>query len=170
MYSSVTVKIIGSKLSAYYTGQGKRSNYVPADVAKRLAIKLDMLNASETSNDLHILPSNHYKSYKMNLSTTTNQTPDIIKDATHPGEILLSEFLEPLNISQYRLAKSLKVNESLISKIVHGQRGISAALSVRLGRFFGVSPGYFLNLQSIYDLRAQFAVPIGSITPLSDIA
>jgi len=70
----------------------------------------------------------------------------------HPGEILLHEFLEPMGISQYRLAKDISVPQRRISEIVQGKRGVSADSALRLGRFFGMEPQFWLNLQSRYDL------------------
>ena len=73
----------------------------------------------------------------------------------HPGEILLEEFLRPLELSQYRLAKGLKVPARRINEIVHGNRAISADTALRLGRFFGNSPRFWLNLQTAYDLDVE---------------
>ncbi len=71
----------------------------------------------------------------------------------HPGEILMEEFLEPMGISQYRLAKDISVPPRRINEIVHGKRSITADTSLRLGRFFGMSPQFWLNLQTRYDLE-----------------
>ena len=71
----------------------------------------------------------------------------------HPGEILLEEFLTPMDISQYRLSKDIKVDPRRINEIVHGKRSISADTALRLGRYFGMSPQFWLNLQSHYDLE-----------------
>ena len=71
----------------------------------------------------------------------------------HPGEILLDEFLEPMGISQYRLAKDTSVPPRRINEIVHGTRSITADTALRLGLFFGMSPQFWLNLQSRYDLE-----------------
>ena len=71
----------------------------------------------------------------------------------HPGEILLEEFLNPMDISQYRLAKDISVDPRRINEIVHGKRAISADTALRLGHFFGMSPQFWLNLQSHYDLE-----------------
>ena len=71
----------------------------------------------------------------------------------HPGEILLDEFLEPMGISQYRLAKDISVPPRRINEIVHGKRSITADTALRLGRFFGMSPQFWLNLQTRYDLE-----------------
>lgn len=73
----------------------------------------------------------------------------------HPGEILLSEFLEPFAISQYRLAKGISVPPRRINEIVHGKRAISADTALRLARFFGTSDRFWLNLQSRYDLEVE---------------
>jgi addiction module HigA family antidote len=70
----------------------------------------------------------------------------------HPGEILLEEFLEPMGISQYRLAKSLSVPARRINEIVHGKRAITADTAIRLARYFGTSPQLWMNLQGRYDL------------------
>ena len=71
----------------------------------------------------------------------------------HPGEILLEEFLKPMGISQYRLAKDISVPPRRINEIVHGKRSISADTALRLGRFFGISPQFWLNLQNRFDLE-----------------
>jgi len=77
----------------------------------------------------------------------------------HPGEILLEEFLTPMGITQYRLAKSISVPQRRISEIVQGKRAISADTALRLGRFFGMEAQFWLNLQSRYDLlQAQAAL------------
>ena len=79
--------------------------------------------------------------------------PKMIKiPAIHPGEILLEEFLEAKGISQYRLAKEIFVPPHRIYEIVHGKRGITADTALRLGRFFNISPQFWLNLQNHYDL------------------
>ena len=73
----------------------------------------------------------------------------------HPGEVLLTEFLEPLGLSQYRLAKDLKVPARRINEIVHGDRAVSADTALRLARFFGTSDRFWLNLQAAYDLDIE---------------
>ena len=73
----------------------------------------------------------------------------------HPGEILLEEFLEPMEISQYRLAKDISVPARRINEIVHGKRSISADTALRLSRFFGTSERFWLNLQTRYDLELE---------------
>jgi len=71
----------------------------------------------------------------------------------HPGEILKEEFLDPMGISQYRLAKDISVPPRRINEIVHGKRSITADTALRLGRFFTMSPQFWLNLQTRYDLE-----------------
>jgi addiction module HigA family antidote len=72
-----------------------------------------------------------------------------------PGEILDEEFLKPMAITQYRLAKDIGVPPRRINEIVNGQRAITAGTALRLGRYFGVSPEFWLNLQSHYDLEQE---------------
>lgn len=100
----------------------------------------------------------------------TSNSATIIEPARlglpHPGEVLRSEFLEPMNLSVYALAKAIGVPRSRINEIVHGRQRITAAIALRLGRFFSVDPQWFMNMQSTYDLRhAQETIDISSITP-----
>ncbi|MEZ4683030.1 MAG: HigA family addiction module antitoxin [Caldilineaceae bacterium] len=71
----------------------------------------------------------------------------------HPGEILLTEFLEPLELSQYRLAKAISVPPRRINEIVQGKRAISPDTALRLSCYFGMSERFWLNLQTRYDLE-----------------
>lgn len=80
---------------------------------------------------------------------------EVIMPPVHPGEILLTEFLEPLEISQYRLARSIDVPARRINEIVHGDRRISADTALRLSRFFGTSERFWMNLQARYDLEVE---------------
>ena len=73
----------------------------------------------------------------------------------HPGEILLEEFLKPMGITQYRLAKDINVPARRINEIVHGTRGISADTGLRLSRYFGTSERFWMNLQTRYDIEIQ---------------
>jgi antitoxin HigA-1 len=72
----------------------------------------------------------------------------------HPGEILSEDFLRPLSISQYRLAKDIHVPARRVNEIVLGRRGISADTALRLARYFNTTPQFWLNLQSRYELDA----------------
>lgn len=88
----------------------------------------------------------------------------------HPGEILLHDFMEPMGISQYRVAKEISVPPRRINEIVHGLRGISADTALRLSRYFGLSDAYWLNLQSLYDLqiaKEQLHDTLNAIEPLA---
>ncbi len=71
----------------------------------------------------------------------------------HPGEILMEEFLGPLGLSQYRLAKSISVPPRRINEIVHGKRAITADTALRLGRYFGTTAQFWINLQSRFDIE-----------------
>ena len=73
----------------------------------------------------------------------------------HPGEILAEEFLKPLRLSQYRIAKDISVPARRINEIVHGLRGISADTALRLARYFGTSEQFWMNLQAHYDLEVE---------------
>lgn len=71
----------------------------------------------------------------------------------HPGEILLEDFLKPMEMSQYHLAQSIAVPPRRTNEIVHGKRGITADTALRLGRFFGMEAQFWMNLQTRYDLE-----------------
>ena len=71
----------------------------------------------------------------------------------HPGEVLMKDFLEPMEISQYRLARSISVPPRRINEIVHGKRAITADTALRLGIFFAMEEQFWLNLQSHFDLE-----------------
>lgn len=73
----------------------------------------------------------------------------------HPGEVLLEEFLAPMGISQYRLAKDISVPPRRINEIVHGKRAVTADTALRLARYFGTSARFWLNLQTGYDLEVE---------------
>lgn len=73
----------------------------------------------------------------------------------HPGEMLLEEFLLPMGISQNRLALGLGIAPSRINGVIKGKRGITADIALRLGRFFGMAPEFWMNAQAHYDLEVQ---------------
>ncbi|MGB8888071.1 MAG: HigA family addiction module antitoxin [Candidatus Korobacteraceae bacterium] len=84
--------------------------------------------------------------------------------AAHPGEILRTEFLEPMGITAYELAKA--VHFPGIYEIVREQRAISADVALRLGKYFGMTPQFWMNLQADYDLRrAAASAPLSKIKP-----
>lgn len=87
----------------------------------------------------------------------------------HPGEVLMEDFIEGFGITQNKLAVSIGVPPRRINEIVHGKRAITADTALRLGRYFGVSPQFWLNLQSRYELELaedHLAAQIAAITPL----
>ncbi|MGB0680136.1 MAG: HigA family addiction module antitoxin [Polyangiales bacterium] len=83
-------------------------------------------------------------------SSTTTTKRDWVP--IHPGEILLEEFLKPMSITQYRLARSISVPQRRIGEIVRGKRAVTADTALRLARFFGMEAQFWLNLQARYDL------------------
>ena len=90
----------------------------------------------------------------------------------HPGEILLEEFLKPLGVTQYQLAKRLHVPLTRISEICRRRRGVSADTALRLARFFGTSSKFWLGLQEDYDLEEELRVgrhEIEAIAPFAPI-
>ena len=88
----------------------------------------------------------------------------------HPGEILQEEFLVPMGISAYKLSKSIGVQQTRISLILKGERGITADTAMRLSKYFGTSPEFWMNLQREYDLRkikTEIKEIIDHIVPIS---
>ena len=73
----------------------------------------------------------------------------------HPGEVLMKEFIEPMGITQYRVAKDISVAPRRINEIVHGKRAITADTALRLARYFGTSERFWMNLQTRYDMEVQ---------------
>ena len=73
----------------------------------------------------------------------------------HPGEVLLEEFMKPLGLTQYRVAKDISVHPRRINEIVHGNRSVTADTALRLSRYFGNSERFWMNLQARYDLEAE---------------
>lgn len=93
---------------------------------------------------------------RSSITTKTRRTaqPDLLSPV-HPGEVLLEEFLKPMSITQYRLAKDISVPPRRVNEIVLRKRGITADTALRLGRYFGTSEQFWLNLQSEYDLDVE---------------
>lgn len=103
----------------------------------------------------------------MSRSSTTTNSKALLPNP-HPGEILLEEFLRPLELSQNRLARAIRVPPRRINELVHAKRSVSADTDLRLGRYFGISEGFFLGLQADYDLmerRRQIAAELEAIKP-----
>lgn len=85
------------------------------------------------------------------LQTTINNTlPNV-----HPGEVLKEEFMIPMDITAYQLAKAINVPQTRISEITYGRRSITADTAIRLSIYFGTSPEFWLNLQNLYDLEEE---------------
>ena len=90
------------------------------------------------------------------------------REPTHPGEMLLREFLMPLGMTQQDLASGIRVPYQRVNEIVRGRRGLTPSTALRLSRFFGVSPGFWMNLQIRWDLyhaQRREVEQIGSIQP-----
>jgi addiction module HigA family antidote len=88
----------------------------------------------------------------------------------HPGEILKEDFLDPLGVSAYRLAKETGMSQTRVGQIIRGKRGITADTALRFGKFFGTSARVWINLQTAYDIEETLqktAEEIESIHPLS---
>lgn len=93
---------------------------------------------------------------KSSITTKTRRTAKPGRlPPVHPGEVLLEEFLKPMSITQYRLAKDISVPPRRVNEIVLHKRGITADTALRLGRYFGTSEQFWLNLQSEYDLDVE---------------
>jgi len=88
-------------------------------------------------------------------------------EPTSPGEILQEEFLEPMNVTAYRLAKEVHIPQSRISDIISGKRGITADTAMRFAMYFGTTPQFWLNIQNQYDL--DMLKVSGKIVDMSDI-
>jgi antitoxin HigA-1 len=90
----------------------------------------------------------------------------------HPGNVLKSEFLGPMQISAYRLAKETGLSQTRIGQIVRGERAITAETALKFGKFFGIPPEFWLNLQNLYDLeegRKRISVKLRSIHSVKDL-
>lgn len=85
----------------------------------------------------------------------------------HPGEVLFEEFMQPLGISQNRLARAMCVPPRRINEIVHGQRAVTADTALRLAHVLGTSPQFWLGLQADYDLEEAQQVDLGELVKLS---
>jgi len=94
---------------------------------------------------------------KSRITTRKSEDPVIEEKMApiHPGEILKEDFMVPMGISQYRLAKDIGVDPRRINAIIQGKRAITADTALRLGRYFGIEPEFWMNLQTHYDLEIQ---------------
>jgi antitoxin HigA-1 len=90
----------------------------------------------------------------------------------HPGDVLLEDFLKPMEISQYRLANDIGVSENTVRDVVNGRRGVTADIALRLARYFGASARFWLNLQQMYDIEEaerKVGKQIAKIRPLRSV-
>jgi addiction module HigA family antidote len=84
----------------------------------------------------------------------------------HPGEVLKEEFLDPMGISVYRLSKDTGLSQTRLGQLVKGKRGMTAETAVKLGKFFGIPPEFWMNLQALYDIeeaQKQYKKDLNSI-------
>ncbi len=98
------------------------------------------------------------------IRVPTHRTP------THPGEMLLEEFLTPMNLTQRELAEAIHVPYQRVNEIINGKRGVTPATALRLARFFGMSAGFWMNLQLRWDLyhaQQEEAETLATIQPYS---
>ncbi|HEY1638987.1 MAG TPA: HigA family addiction module antitoxin [Rhizomicrobium sp.] len=106
----------------------------------------------------------------MSKSSTTTMSRSRLLPLVTPGEILLEEFLKPMGLSQNALARAVHVPPRRINEIVLGQRAVTADTDLRLARYFGMSEGFFLGLQTDYELRAkkqELGAALASIRPMA---
>lgn len=87
----------------------------------------------------------------------------------HPGEVLLEEFLKPMELSQYRLAKDLNIPQTRVSQIVKGKRSVTADTALRLSKYFGTSARFWLGLQTDYDLEASTEALEGELAKIQQL-
>lgn len=95
------------------------------------------------------------------------------REPTHPGEILREEFLKPMGLSQRQLALAIGVPYQRVNELVNGRRGITPSTALRLARFFGTTPGFWMNLQLRWDLyrtQQREADQLARIAPLGEMS
>lgn len=127
-----------------------------------------MINGESVSPGRMAMPTRLRSLTATSKGKTMKKLPNI-----HPGEILLEEFLKPLSITGYRLSKETHMPATRVSDILHKKRGITADTAMRLSRYFGNSPDFWLGLQAEYDLREQERLrkkEFDSIVPLDRAA
>jgi addiction module HigA family antidote len=160
--------------------RGKAPKTIPSEVAKRAVNKLFLLDTVTRLEDLRVPPGNRLEAlvgnrrgqhairvndqWRLCFVWRDGEAHDVEFVVTsdipmpHPGIILREEFIEPMGLSVYALAKAIHVTRSRINEICHGRQGITANIALRLGRFFDVDPQWFMNMQAKYDLHVQSAL------------
>jgi len=158
---------------------GRRSRRLPFDMQATALRKLRLLNQARALSDLRVPPGNRLEALKgeragqysirvndqrricfgakeVQLMSKSSTTTDVewLPNPT-PGEILLEEFLRPMSLSQTALAVAVRVPPRRINEIVLGKRAVTADTDLRLTRYFGLTPGFFLGLQADHDLMAR---------------
>jgi len=151
----------------WHTGNSRR---LPASLHRPAFKKLSVLNAALTLSNRRVPPGNQLEALRgrragqHSIRTGMTMKPRKIF-AVHPGEILKTEFMQPMGITSYALAKALDFPG--IYEVVRGERALSADTAIRLGKYFGLPAQFWLNLQNDYDLRLAQRRGIGSaIKPL----
>ena len=124
------------------------SKRFPQDIQRVGLRKLILIHRAKNINDLRVPPGNRLE--QLAEDSYMERIPSIT-----PGEILLEEFLKPMNISAYRLAKHTNVPATRISQILKGKRRITADTALRFSRYFGNSADFWLGIQNEYDLRLE---------------
>jgi antitoxin HigA-1 len=171
---------------------GRRSRRLPADIQEVALRKLRLLTQARSLSDCRAPPGNRLEALRgargniRSASMTSGESvstggkevqpmskssiitaPDWLPNPT-PGEILLEEFLRPLDLSQTALARALRVPPRRINEIVLGKRAVTADTDLRLTRYFGLTAGYFLGLQADHDLmqrRRELGADLELIAP-----
>lgn len=176
---------------------GVRSRKLPGDIQDKALVKLSLLNRAVTLDDLRVPRETGSKDSRGNAVTSTRYAsttsggfasnggkdmriasklltiietagPDDLLHNPHAGEILLSEFLQPMGLSQNALARAISVPPRRINEIVLGKRSVTADTDLRLARYFGISEGFFLGLQADHELRERkraLAAELNKIVP-----
>jgi len=132
----------------------KASKICPSVLWKQASRKLDQLDSVLTLDELRIPPGNRLEflsgdrkgQFSIRIRIPTHRAP------THPGEMLLEEFLNPMEITQRQLADAIHVPYQRVNEIINGRRGVTPATALRLAKFFGMSADYWMNIQQRWDL------------------
>jgi addiction module HigA family antidote len=170
---------------------GRRSRRLPSDIQSIALRKLRLINNARTLDDLRVPPGNRLEALAkdrrgqhsirindqgefasfgemdMRTRSRSSTTTDLLPNP-HPGEILMEEFLKPMELSQTALARAIGVPPRRINEIVLGKRAVTADTDLRLARYFKMSDGFFLGLQTDYELmqrRRQIGDELKAIRP-----